>query len=171
MLASDDYADWHDLIASMLNYGAAAQNLLNYKTDALVADISDLDFDMTNVGSLSISGDTSILTALYATLTMESDTALNLYFKTVDGSAITATVNGVAVDVTTTDDGFFRLTVADLAADELSDEQVIVVNETIAITVSATEWAKIAVENESDDMKTLAKALAAYSAAADAKKK
>ena len=57
-----------------------------------------------------------------------------------------------------------------IRADELSDEIVIVLNGETTVTISATAWAKTVVNgNESAEMKTLAKALAAYSAAADAK--
>ena len=169
ILANADYADWHALIQAMLNYGAAAQKALNYKTDALVADISAIDFDLSDVGNISVTGNTSNLAGLLASVTMESDTALNLYFKTIDGVAPTATVNGEAVEVITTDDGFFRISVAGLAADELSDDMAIVLNGETAISISAVKWAKIVVNgNETDEMKTLAKALAAY---ADAAKK
>ena len=170
ILADSAYAEWHDLIGAMLNYGAAAQQVLNYKTDALVADITALDYDMTQVGAATVTGDTSKLAGLFATLTLESDTALNLYAKAKDDAAITATVNGAAAALTLTDDGFYRLTIADLAADELSDEFVIVLNGETTITISATAWAKTVVNgNETAEMKTLAKALTAYAAAADAK--
>ena len=170
MLASADYADWHDLIRAMLNYGAAAQKVLNYKTDALVADVSALDYDLSSIGAISVSGNTSNLAGLFATLSLESDTSLNLYFKTVDGAAITATVNGKAVDVVATADGFYLVTAANIAAHELASEIAIVVNGDLSIAISATQWAKLVVDgDESADMKTLAKALAAYADAAQKK--
>ena len=93
---------------------------------------------------------------------------MDVYSKTKDGSALTFTVNGNDVAATTTEDGFIRLTIADLAADQLADEFAIVVNGgEIEITISATQWAKLVVDgDETDEMKTLAKALAAYAEAA-----
>ena len=170
ILSDNAYAEWHDLIRAMLNYGAAAQKVLGYKTDALVADISALDYDMSSTDAVTVTGDTSKLAGLFATLTLESDTALNLYAKAKDDAAVTATVNGVAAAMTLTDDGFYRFTVADVAAEELSDDFVVVLNGETTVTISVSRWAKTTVNaNESDDMTTLAKALAAYSAAADAK--
>ena len=170
ILADNAYAEWHDLIRAMLNYGAAAQKVLNYKTDALVADISALDYDMSSTDAVTVTGDTSKLAGLFATLTLESDTALNLYAKAKDDAVVTATVNGVDAAMTLTDDGFYRFTVADVAAEELSDDFVVVLNGETTVTISVSRWAKTTVNaNESDDMTTLAKALAAYSAAADAK--
>ena len=82
-------------------------------------------------------------------------------------------MNGNDVAATTTEDGFIRLTIADLAADQLADEFAIVVNGgEIEITISATQWAKLVVDgDETDEMKTLAKALAAYADAAKKKNK
>ncbi|MBR7097955.1 MAG: hypothetical protein IKC59_00940 [Clostridia bacterium] len=173
LLNNSAYADWHELIRAMLGFGAAAQQVLDYKTDALVADISGVNYDFSNIGSLSVSSNTDKLAGLFATLTLESDTALNLYFKTKDDEALTFTVNGNDVAATTTEDGFIRLTIADLAADQLADEFAIVVNGgEIEITISATQWAKLVVNgDETDEMKTLAKALAAYADAAQKKNK
>ncbi len=162
LLDNEDYAEWHDLIGAMLNYGAAAQKVLNYKTNALVADIENLNTDMSELETIQVVGDSSVLTAFYTTLTIEADTALNLYFKATE--ALSAVVEGETVPMTETEDGYFRLTIADISAEQLSKDFVISMNDgAFTVTISACRWAKNVVEsNQTDDMKSLAKALVGY---------
>lgn len=167
LLSMDEYSEWHDLIRAMLNYGAAAQKVLNYRTDALVADVSNLDVDMSSIEAIDVAGDSSMLSGLYVTLTLESDTALNVYFKA--NSALTVTVDGEAASLTETADGYLLLTISDLAAEQLSQTFEICVNNALTVTISATAWAKNVIDGGySADMQTLAKALVGYSNAANA---
>lgn len=169
--------DWKDLMTAMLNYGAAAQNLFDYNTENPAADLTNFDFDMKDVegndiGLPTITGtDTTIISDLSASLVLESNTALKLYFKNATDADLTVTVNNKAAVLTEANDGLLCLTISDIAADQLADEIVVSINEgALVITISACEWAKTVVENESDaNMITLAKALAAYATAAASK--
>ena len=156
LLDNEDYAEWHDLIAAMLNYGAAAQKVLNYKTNVLVADIENLNTDMSELETIQVVGDSSVLTAFYTTLTIEADTALNLYFKATE--ALSAVVEGETVPMTETEDGYLRLTISDISAEQLSKDFVISMNDrAFTVTISACRWAKNVVEsNQTEDMKSLA---------------
>lgn len=169
--------DWKDLMTAMLNYGAAAQNLFDYNTENPAADLTNFDFDMKDVeendiGLPTITGtDTTIISDLSASLVLESDTALKLYFKNTTENNLTVTVNNIEAELTEANDGLLCLTISDIAADELDDEFVVSINDgALVITISACEWAKTVVENETDaDLITLAKALAAYATAAASK--
>lgn len=180
LMANDAYNDWDALVTAMLNYGAAAQNLFDYNTENPAADLTNFNFDMKDVegndiGLPTITGtDTTIISDLSASLVLESDTALKLYFKNATDADLTVTVNGEAAELTKANDGLLCLTISDIEADQLADEFVVSINGgAFVIRISACEWAKTVVNNQtsSEDMITLAKAVAAYSAAADAKKK
>lgn len=169
--------DWKNLMTAMLNYGAAAQNLFDYNTENPAAYLTNFDFDMKDVegndiGLPTITGtDNTIISDLSASLVLESDTALKLYFKNETDADLTVTVDNETAELTKANDGLLCLTISDIAADELAKEFVVSINEgALVITISACEWAKTVVENETDaDMVTLAKALAAYATAAASK--
>ena len=162
--------DWKDLMTAMLNYGAAAQVALDYKTNDLAADISGgITFDFTGYQEFTYDGDTDILDGLYMNLVLESDTAFNIYFKPATGVELTVTVNGDAAELTENGDGYYVLTVGNIAADELLTDFAIVVNDELSFAVNALDWAKIASAGTDADLATLANALAAYAYAAATK--
>ena len=163
-------AEWTALMDAMLKYGAAAQMLLGYKTDALVTTDSIADYDFSSMPSIVISGDKSILKALSMNLALESDTTLRLYFMTADGSVPTVTVDGEVAELTDNGDGFYMLSISGIAADKLCDDFAIVVNGTLSFAVNALDWAKIASEDDDANVATLADALAAYADEAAKKK-
>lgn len=171
LMANDAYNDWDALVTAMLNYGAAAQKLFNYETEKLAATLEGFDFDMSAIGMPTLTGDKTIISDLSASLVLESDTALKLYFKNATDEELTVTVNDEAAELTKANDDLLCLTISDIAADELDDEFVVSINDgALVITISACEWAKTVVENETDaNMITLAKALAAYATAAASK--
>lgn len=162
--------DWGDLMHAMLNYGAAAQMALNYKTNDLAADISGgITYDFSEYEAITFTGDTDILDGLYMNLVLESDTAFKVYFKPATGVELAVTVNGEAAELTENGDGYYVLTVGNIAADKLVDDFAIVVNEKLSFAVNALDWAKIANEGTDANLATLAKALAAYATAAASK--
>lgn len=178
-LAASDPA-WADLMNAMLDYGAAAQELFGYNTSNLASDISGgITFDVAGLPDLTTDGDRSFLSAIAGTLTLESGTDLNLYFKPVDpGATLTATAedqshNAVALE-TETVDGYLKVSIKDLAAEELGDEFYITVTDgakSVTLNYSALCWVKSAVgsASASDETKTLAKAVGVY--ASEAQKK
>ena len=168
LMADDDYNDWDELIAAMLNYGAAAQLALNYKTDDLaVENFNGADYDFSGYEAISFTGNRDILDGLFMNLDLESDTEFNIYFKPATGVELTVTVNGEDAELTNNGDGYYVLTVGGIAADELSKDFAIVVNGEFSFAVNALDWAKIA--SASAETETLANALAAYADAAERK--
>ena len=159
--------EWGDLMSAMLNYGAAAQKLLDYKADE--ADVSGVaDYDFTAVNDVDF-GDGSIkdvLKGLYMNLDLESNTVLNLYFMPADGTALTVTVNGIEAVPVDNGDGYYVVSTEGIAADKLGEDITIVVNGTYIFKVNALNWAKIASSDADADVATLADALAAYASCA-----
>ena len=146
---------------AMLNYGAAAQKLLNYKADGVV--VADSSFDMSAIQDVTFNGNKALLDGLYMNLSLESDTVMNLYFKPAEGVTLNVTVNGEAVELVDNGDGYYVATIKGIAADELADGALIVVNGDLSFTCSALNWAKIASADANADVVALAKALAVYS--------
>ena len=153
-------AEWTSLMDAMLNYGAAAQKLLNYKADGVV--VADSSFDMSAIQDITFNGNKALLDGLYMNLSLESDTVMNLYFKPAEGVTLNVTVNGEAVELVDNGDGYYVATIKGIAADELADGALIVVNGDLSFTCSALNWAKIASADANADVANVAKALAVY---------
>lgn len=153
-------AEWTALMDAMLNYGAAAQKLLNYKADGVV--VADSSFDMSAIQDITFNGNKALLDGLYMNLSLESDTVMNLYFKPAEGVTLNVTVNGEAVELVDNGDGYYVATIKGIAADELADGALIVVNGDLSFTCSALNWAKIASADANADVANVAKALAVY---------
>ena len=171
IMADDNYNEWDELIGAMLNYGAAAQKLLNYKADALAPGASaEVDFDFAGYEAISFSGNTSVLAGLYMNLSLESDTTLKLYIMMADGTKPTVTVSGEPAELVDNGDGYWVLSIGDIAADKLDDDFAIVVNGgAVSFAVNALDWAKIASADADANVANVAKALAAYGVAAGKK--
>ena len=153
-------AEWTALMDAMLNYGAAAQKLLNYKADGVV--VADSSFDMSAIQDVTFNGNKALLDGLYMNLSLESDTVMNLYFKPAEGVTLNVTVNGEAVELVDNGDGYYVATIKGIAADELADGALIVVNGDLSFTCGALNWAKIASADANADVANVAKALAVY---------
>ena len=162
-----DDADWGDLMDAMLNYGAAAQKLLNYKADGVV--VADSSFDMSTIDDVVFNGNKAILEGLYMNLALESDTVMNIYFKPAEGVTLNVTVNGEAAQLTDNGDGYYVLAIDGIAADKLAEGVFIVVNGDLSFTCSALNWAKIASADADADLVALANALAVYANEATSK--
>ena len=166
LMADDNFNAWDDLMTAMLKYGAAAQKLLDYKADE--ADVSGIEYDFSGYEAVITTGDKNILKGLYMSLSLESDTVLNLYMMPADGTAPVVTVDGVEAELVDNGDGYYVLSISGVAADELDNDFEIVVNGGLSFAVNALDWARIASEGADADMATLAKALATYADAANA---
>lgn len=170
LMADDNYNKWDELITAMLNYGAAAQKLLDYKAeDAEISDVGGAEEILSSVSAVEFDnkiGD--VLKGLYMNLSLESDTVLKLYFMPADEVVeLNVKVNGEAAELTDNGDGYYVLSIEGIAADKLSEDFTIVVNGTSIFKVNALNWAKLASSDADENVATLAKALAIYSSCAD----
>ena len=159
-------ADWAELMNAMLNYGAAAQNLFGYKTDALVGNVDAIAYDFSGYEAVVYAGDRSLLKGLHTNLSLESDTTLKLYFMPSDGVELNVTVDGKAAKLVDNGDGYYVLSIDGIAADKLGADFEIVVNGALSFKVNALDWAKLASANADANVANAAKALAAYADAA-----
>ena len=170
IMADDNYNEWDELIGAMLNYGAAAQKLFDYKADALAPGASaEVDFDFSDYSAVEFSGEKSILKGLFVNLSLESETTLKVYFMPAEGVELDVTVNGKDAALTDNGDGYYVLSIAGIAADKLDDDFAIVVNDQLSFSVNAFDWARLATNNSDANVANAARALAAYGVAAGKK--
>lgn len=171
---SGESAEWKTFGQALLNYGRAAQAYKNYNTGSYPTNSVDPSTlpAVTGNSIQVVSGDTSNL-RLMVTLNIEDDTSLNLYFNTRNGAAISATLDSAPASLT--ESGNYRLLkIANLGAGDLATDHTVVVNG-VTLRVSVTRWAKYVADTNTTDnpnantnMKNLAKAIKAYSVAAEA---
>lgn len=105
-------------------------------------------------------------------LVLESGTAIRLYFTAADGNTA-CTVNGEAVkSVDKTDGGaaVYYIEIGDISAQKLDDFYTITVGENYTVRYSALSYVRTAIlsEDAAAELKTVAKALYFYNAAANA---
>ncbi|MBQ6270783.1 MAG: hypothetical protein IJK65_03665 [Clostridiales bacterium] len=113
-VANQEYADAVPLVKALLNYGAYSQQYFGYKTDDLAnKDLNDNDQILPTLNPNSIPGYNSNLTNLPSgvtfksvSLSLESETELNLTFTNTTGKALSFTTDNefVKLKVTTSGD-------------------------------------------------------------------
>ncbi|MBQ7171426.1 MAG: hypothetical protein IJR89_04010 [Clostridia bacterium] len=143
---SDYEVNLDTLCRALLEYGAAAQNRFNYKTDDLAnknltehAALSDVpEYSHTKDGDLTLS----------ASLSLKENTQINVYFLPAAGYTsgdYTATVGGQPVTITASG-SYGYIAVPGIAAKNLGDNVTVVITrtgteETTELTYSPMTWA------------------------------
>lgn len=178
LLAGDYSEESKTLIKAMLNYGAMAQKLFDYKTDSLAnagLAASDQDLSAITADTLatyakekqSVEG---VATLAGTILSLESETTLKLFFSDVAEGA-TFTYNGAAI--TPTQSGsYYMVAITNIAAKDLNKDYTVTINGK-DFTFSAMSFCEnVLKENytgeKKEELVNVAKALYAYSVAADA---
>ncbi len=155
-----------DLVKSMLNYGAAAQITLGYRTDALANSVlSEADQIVNPVDASTLPGATtngSVSGFAYQKLSciLETTITLRQYFTLPDGSAseYTFTVNGTTVIPTQTTVGgiaMYYIDIANIAAKNMGEVYELVITngeETRTITCSVYSYIKAVLATNSNDV-------------------
>ena len=167
-ITSDD--DTLDALAqATLTYGAYADKFFNGSTDVELTDVSGVTADTVAEYSCDIDLTNEGIEFVGASLTLESKTSVNFYFKVdeeklYDITDFTFTVNGQAADTTANGD-YYYITVNDLTAGQLGTAQTFTVNDTeysyspfsyVNAVLSHTD------ETENADLHNLVKALYLY---------
>ena len=177
LLAGDYSEKSKALIKAMLNYGAMAQKLFDYKTDSLAnsdLEASDQDLSAITADTLaayakekqSVEG---VATLAGTILSLESETTLKLFFSDVAEGA-TFTYNGAAI--TPTQSGsYYMVAITNIAAKDLNKDYTVTINGK-DFTFSAMSFCANVLNgnytgDKADELVNVAKALYAYSAAAD----
>ena len=174
MLGSDD-AKTVALCKAMLNYGTAAQLNFNYNTDKLAnavldeADRIPADVEVPDAYAAKVTGSADGITADGATLLLESDVAIRVYFMLDEGADIsdyTFAINGEEVAVRKNSGGYYVQT-APIPAKNLDDMFEFTVDG-LTISYGGLSYVKTMLESEKEEDVYMVKALFAYNAAADA---
>ena len=178
LLAGDYSEKSKALIKAMLNYGAMAQKLFDYKTDSLAnagLAASDQDLSAITANTLatyakekqSVEG---VATLAGTILSLESETTLKLFFSdvaegatfTYDGAAITPTQSG----------SYYMVAITNIAAKDLNKDYTVTINGK-DFTFSAMSFCANVLNGnytgeKAEELVNVARALYVYSTAADA---
>ena len=184
-MAVDTYCNWIiantsdqktiNLMKAMLNYGASAQMLFNYRTDDLAnAALADADkvFGKVDASAFAHSrvGEEDGIKPVSYTLLLDSETTVRCYFqltgtKTID--EFTFTVDGIKVEPVYKD-GYYYIEKANIAAHRLDDMHVFTCGN-ITITYGGMSYVnQVMTYYTSGTTFDMASALYAYSKAAEA---
>ena len=134
MIRYSDSTELVKLMKAMLNYGAAAQVLFNHHTDDLAnASLDDADKVLTDVDASayahSVTGSEDGIQVVNATLLLETETSIRIYFKLTGSKSIdqyTFRVDGQEVQPQKNGDQYF-LEISDIAAQDLEEMHTVTV--------------------------------------------
>ena len=170
-------ADLASLMKAMLNYGAAAQVLFNHNTQNLAnAGLSEADKVLAEVDAsgyaASVTGSEDGIALSSASLMLETETSIRIYFKltgskTID--AFTFFVDGKEV-TPVQKDGAYYVEIADIAAQDLDAAHTVTVGG-ITVIYSGLSYVNTVVNNQAiagEALVNAAKALFAYNKLAEA---
>ncbi len=177
LLAGDYSEESKTLIKAMLNYGAMAQKLFDYKTDSLAnAGLAASDQDLSAITADTLASYAKekqsvegVATLAGTILSLESETTLKLFFSDVAEGA-TFTYNGAAI--TPAQSGsYYMVAITNIAAKDLNKDYTVTINGN-DFTFSAMSFCENVLKGnytgeKKDELVDVAKALYAYSAAAD----
>ena len=166
-----EYTDAVPLVKSMLNYGANAQTYFGYRTDDLAnKNLSEADKVLEDVKLLSympkITGKESGIRNHGVSLTLNSETELNIYFAIEDEDNIPDfCVNGASVTPVKAGD-YYKIKIANISAQSLDEEYVVTVGGLTA-KYSAMSYGYMAMYTQNNAIKNVIRALYAYNQAAN----
>ena len=163
-----------DIAKALLNYGAAAQLFFNYNVENLANDVLDeADRILPDVDAsafaMSRTGSEEGISAKSATLMLESEVAVRVYFKLSEGADIadyTFTINGEAAQIQQNEKGYY-LETAPIAAKDL-DEMFEFSVGGLTVTYGALSYVNSKLSSTDENTVNMAKALFAYYQAAEA---
>lgn len=163
-----------NLVKSMLNYGAAAQEHFGYKTNDLAnnteymtsADKTVVQKDFSNLSYTLTKGSSDVV--YYGTaLSLKSEVAIKHYFtlaEGVDASTLTVTVNGEAASLAKSGD-LYMLIIPDIAAHNLYNKYVVEIND-MSLSYCAMDYAATAQKMGNTELLKVMYALDAYAQSA-----
>lgn len=166
-----EYLESAPLVKAMLNYGANSQLYFEYETDNLANKIlSDEDKVLSDVNLSAYrpvtSGAEAGIRHHGSSLTLKSETVINVYFIIEDEENIPEFyVNGVATTPVKVDN-LYRIRIEDIPAQNLDNEYVVTVGG-LTVKYSALSYGYSAMYTKNEVLKNVARALYAYNQAAE----
>lgn len=168
----DKYPDEVPLVKALLNYSAAAQVYFNHNTGSLANNsqyITENDKILSNVDlsqfAYTESGSQTGVQFYGANLSLESETAIKLYFVIEgDASALEMTVNGQAVTAVK-NGNYYEIKISDIPAHKLGQMYEIKVGG-LTLNYGAFSYGFKAMNTTNENLKNTVKALYAYYQAA-----
>ena len=179
-LESGTYEAEKAMVRAMLNYGGYAQTYFGSENELANEDLyEEADDPVLNLGTLDLEEYAPIgtnVSKITATLLLESETELRVYFTPEDGRTLddyTFEVSGNKVVTTGTKDGKYYVAITGIRADELQDMYTVTIRLTdtqevfASVTYGAMSYVRTVLNNSSDvDLQNLVKALYLYNQAA-----
>ena len=156
----------------MLNYGAYSQEYFGHNADKPAnASLNEADKAL---GEFTIEHNAPVSSDLPegvtfegASLSLESETRLSLYFKNISGNDVTFKLGDKSIEPVE-NSGYLQINITGIKADQLSQDFTITVGDSGSVTYSPMNYCKTVLEgNYSNSLKNTVKALYKYSQAAD----
>ena len=177
MIQNSEDTELVSLMKAMLNYGAAAQVLFNHNTDNLAnASLSEADKGLADVDATayahSVTGSEEGIQVYNATLLLETETTIRIYFKLTGSKTIdqyTFKVDGQAVTARANNDLYF-VEIPNIAAQHLDEMHTVTVGG-ITVGYGGLSYVNQVIKNPdyaTEEMFAAAKALFAYNKLAEA---
>lgn len=178
ILQNEKYASAQKLANAMLNYGAYAQQVLKYKTDALANEgivdaVSDVQTSQLEEFKKSKQGVTDFGSLYGTTLVLNGDTTLRMYFKFVEGASLeglTFTIGGETQNYTQSGE-YYIVDITNISAYDLNEDYTVTVTageKSFDASCSALTYCYNALVNSTDEtLQNMAKALYLYNQAAE----
>lgn len=166
------YANEVSLVKALLNYSAAAQIYLDHNTDNLAnateymsaEDKVLADVDLSDY-AYTVSGEQAGVSFYGANLSLESETAIKLYF-TIEGDASTLEMSVNGMPVTAEKNGsYYVIKISDIAAHQLGNMYEIKVGG-LTLRYGAFSYGNKAMSGSNEKLKDTIRALYAYYMAA-----
>lgn len=167
-----EYADAAPLVKAMLNYGANSQIHFGYNTENLANSIlSDEDKVLQDTSLIAympkVTGKEAGVRAYSASLTLNSETELNIYFAIDNEDNIPEFfVNGESA-IPVKVGNYYRIKISDIPAQNLDKEYVVTVGG-LTVKYSAMSYGYKAMLTQSDTVKNVIRAMYAYNQLAKA---
>lgn len=164
----DKYEKEIPLVKAMLNYGAYTQKYFGYNTANLAnANLSDDDKALTDVDlskyDYTVTGNQEGVRLYGATLSLKSETAINLYFKIsdeIDVEALDITVNGKPVQIENIGE-YSIINIPNIPAQNLGDMYEVKIGN-LTVNCSVFSYGNTAMSTDKEILKNTIKALYAY---------
>ena len=181
---NQEYADAYELIEAMVNYGSYSQIYFDYHTEALAnAGITNTDVSGITAETVDKLYDSSTenlpegITLEGATLELESETVLNLFFSNTTGKALTFTTDNDVILTQKKSGDYVKVTITNIAAQDLDDDTTVYISvadddESYSVQYSPMNYcynvlSKETTETRTDSLKDVMRAFYIYNVKAD----